>query len=87
MLYFPDIYGKFNYLCSYGEFNDYLESEILAYGMSTLHDFCFKWFILSRTGLTDGSCGIRTHDSWILEAWPLLTAPSVRTRHYMINIQ
>ncbi len=28
---------------------------------------------------SDGSCGIQTHDSWIIEAWPLLTAPSVQT--------
>ncbi len=27
----------------------------------------------------DGSCGIRIQDPGILEAWPLLTAPLVRT--------
>ncbi len=46
-----------------------------------------KWFILGRTWTYRrpyarcGSCGIRTHDSWILDAWPLLTAPSVRTHN------
>ncbi len=27
----------------------------------------------------DGNCGIRTHDPWIHEAWPLLTEPSMQT--------
>ncbi len=46
-----------------------------------------KWYILGRTVslghiddhllAPDDSCGIRTHDSWLHEAWPLLTAPSM----------
>ncbi len=27
----------------------------------------------------DGSSGIQSHDPWILEAWPLLTVPSMLT--------